>query len=233
MMRKIGLLGGMSFESTLTYYDVMNKTVKAYLGGSHSARIVMESFDYHDLERLLENHQWDEIGKILGESANKLKTMGAELLVIGANTMHIVAEEIKDRSGLEVVHIADAVAKSITTKGLSSVGLFGTSYTMQNPMYPDMLKEHGIKCLSPLPHEQEVIHRIIYLELIKGIISDDSRQQMQVIAARMVKDHGIEGVILGCTEIPLLIKEGDLDVCVFDTTTLHAIEAVNRALQMT
>lgn len=229
-MKTIGLLGGMSFESTLTYYQVMNTEVKRRLGGSHSAKILMESFDYHDLEVLLEAHRFHDIAMILGKSAKALKIAGAHMLVIGANTMHIVAKEIAEFSGLEVVHIADAVKQSIMSHGMHRVALFGTSYTMQSSMYPDILKAAGIECLVPAKEEQEEIHRTIYQELIKGIINPISRERFQMIARRMVHDDGIEAVILGCTEIPLLIKDHDLIVPVYDTTTIHAVAAVNQAL---
>jgi len=230
-MKTIGILGGMSWESTLTYYEVMNTEVKRRLGGSHSARIVMESFDYRELEVLLEHHDWDTIGHVLSKSAKNLASIGAELLVIGANTMHIVAPEIKAASGLEIVHIAHATADAIQAKGIRKVALFGTSYTMESTMYPDILARYGIEVVVPDKTGRETIHRTIYDELIKGVISSRSRDRFKAIATEMVSKEGIGGVILGCTEIPLLIKDGDMDVPVFDTTTIHAIHAVGRALE--
>jgi aspartate racemase len=229
-MKTIGILGGMSWESTLTYYEVMNTEVKRRLGGSHSAKIVMESFDYRELEILLEHHDWQTIGHVLSQSAKNLASIGAELLVIGANTMHIVAPEIKASSGLEIVHIAHATADAIKAKGIRKVALFGTSYTMESTMYPDILTGYGIEVVVPDQKGQETIHRTIYDELIKGVISSRSRDRFKAIATEMVSKEGIGGVILGCTEIPLLIKDGDMDVPVFDTTTIHAIHAVGRAL---
>ena len=230
-MKTIGILDGMSWESTVTYYQVMNTEVKRRLGGSHSAKIVMESFDYRELEILLEHHDWDTIAQVLSKSAKNLASIGAELLVIGANMMHIVAPRIKAASGLEIVHIVHATANAILAKGIRKVALFGTSYTMESTMYPDVLAGYGIEVVVPGKTGQDTIHRTIYDELIKGIISSRSRDRFKAIATEMVSKEGIGGVILGCTEIPLLVKDGDLDVPVFDTTTIHAIHAVRRALE--
>lgn len=228
-MKTIGMLGGMSFESTLDYYKLINEGIRNQLNGSHSAKIMMYSYDYAELELLLEKNKWDEITNRLTEEAIKLKEQGADFLVICANTMHIVADEVERRSGLKVVHIVKSTLEYAKENKIKKVLLLGTLYTMQSDMYPNIFNKDNIEVITPNKVDQAFIHRTIYLELIRGILSNDSKTRL----LNIIKDHqknGVEGVILGCTELPLLVKPSDLEIYVMNTLELHAKAVVQYAL---
>ncbi len=229
-MKTIGLIGGMSWESSLEYYRIINKTVKEKLGELHSCKCIMYSVDFAEIERLQHEGEWDQLTVQLIDIAGKLENAGAEILVICTNTMHKMADEIQQNIEIPVLHIVDATAEEIKKKKLRSVGLLGTRFTMEQDFYKGRLKEkHGIDVIVPDEREREIVHTIIYNELISGIIKDDSRKVFQNVIGNL-KRQGAGGVILGCTEIPLLIKEEDSDIPLFDTTTLHARKAVELAL---
>ena len=229
-MKTIGLLGGMSFESTLEYYRLINLLIKQKLGGSHSAKILMYSFDYHELEVLLEQNRWDDITELLVVQAKKLKDAGAELLVICANTMHIVADRVEHESGLEVIHIVKSTLSEINQLDLKHVALLGTMYTMESPMYPTIFKTHHVEVLLPSKRDMAMIHRTIYQELILGQFKESSRNRFLEVIEQL-RLQGAEGVVLGCTEIPLLIQPEHLKgFPVLNTMHLHAIAAVEAAL---
>ncbi|MEA3424534.1 MAG: aspartate/glutamate racemase family protein [Bacillota bacterium] len=226
-MKTIGLLGGMSWESSLEYYRIINEEVRKRLGKSHSAKCLLYSFDFFEIEKLQNENRWDELEQILIKNALNLKNAGAEFLVICANTTHLYAQVIEEKAGIKVVHIADAVGKEIKQKGLSKVALLGTKYTMESEFYKNILKEkYNIDIIIPNIDKREIIHRIVYEELVKGILSEESKEKYVDI----INGIDAEGVILGCTEIPLLIKQEDVSMPVFDTTAIHAIEAVDYAL---
>lgn len=229
-MKTIGLLGGMSWNSTADYYRLINEGVAQQLGGLHSAKILLHSFDFDEIERLQSGGRWAEAASLLAEAATGLKSAGAEFLVIATNTMHKVADEVESASGLPVLHIADAAGDGIKQTGLNRVGLLGTRFTMSEDFYRGRLTEKfGIDVLVPGANEQQIINSVIYDELCRGCIQDASRWACQLIIENLV-NHGAEGVVLACTELPLLIKQSDVAVPVFDTSRLHAAAAVTRAL---
>lgn len=229
-MKTIGLIGGMSWESTVPYYRQINEAVKARLGGLHSARIVLYSVDFHDIERLQHEGRWDAAGDMLAEAAWSLATAGADFLVLCTNTMHKVAGAIEAAVDIPLLHIADPTAEAIKQAGLKTIGLLGTGFTMEQGFYRDRLtQQHGIEVLVPEEADRDVVHRIIYDELCRGEIRDDSRVQYRGIIQRLV-DRGAQGVILGCTEISLLVGAADSAVPLFDTTALHALHAATFAL---
>lgn len=229
-MKTIGLIGGMSWESTIPYYRQINETVKARLGGLHSARIVLYSVDFHDIERLQHAGRWDEAGDLLAQAALSLAAAGADFLVLCTNTMHKVADAIESAVDIPLLHIADPTAAEIKRAGMKNVGLLGTRFTMEQGFYRDRLsQQHGIGVLVPDEADRETVHRIIYEELCLGVIRDRSRDHYRAIIQRLV-DRGAEGVILGCTEISLLVAPEDASVPLFDTTGLHALQAAELAL---
>ena len=229
-MRTIGLLGGMSWESTLEYYRIMNQIVKARLGGSHSVHCLLYSVDFAEIEVLQHAGQWDALTQVMIAAVRRLEQGGADCLVICTNTMHHMADEIQAATPLPLLHIADATAQSIKAQGLDTVGLLGTRFTMEGDFYRGKLEnEHGLMVLIPDDAGREVVHRVIYEELVRGVIREESRQAYQEVIANLVAD-GAQGVILGCTEIPLLVKQSDVSIPVFDTTALHAQAAVEWAL---
>lgn len=230
-MKTIGLLGGMSWESSLEYYRIINEEVKLKLGGSHSAKCIMFSFDFYDVEALQHKVEWDALTKEMVTQATNLKHAGAEFIVICTNTMHLMAPNIEQETGLKVLHIADATGKSIKLKGLKMVALLGTKFTMEGDFYKDILKEnHGIEVIIPTEMDRQIIHDIIYEELVVGIINPESKLKYAEIIEKLAY-NGAEGVILGCTEIPLLIKQQDVSIPVFDTTDIHSKAAVKFALE--
>jgi len=229
-MKTIGLIGGMSWESSLEYYRIINETVKGKLGEPHSCKCIMYSVDFAEIERLQHEGEWEQLTDQLIDIAGKLENAGADFLVICTNTMHKMADEIQQNVKIPVLHIADATAEEIKKRKLRSVGLLGTRFTMEQDFYKGRLKEkHGIDVIVPDEREREIVHTIIYKELISGIIKNDSREAFQNVIGNL-KRQGAGGVILGCTEIPLLIKEEDSDISLFDTITLHARKAVELAL---
>ena len=229
-MKKIGVLGGMSWESSLEYYRIMNETVKKELGQKHSANCLMYSFDFHDVEVLQRQNKWDELTKLMVDEAMNLKNAGAEFIVIATNTMHLMAPAIEKATGLKVLHIAKATGNEIIRRGLKKILLLGTKFTMEGTFYRDILTSMGIETLIPNDFDREIIHDIIYHELILGDINESSKNTYIKIIEKMALE-GAEGVILGCTEIPLLIHEGDVSIDVLDTTAIHAIAAVTEAIK--
>jgi aspartate racemase len=228
-MKTIGLIGGMSWESTLPYYRHINEGVKQRLGGLHSARLVLYSVDFHDIEELQRTDRWDDSGMLLADAGRALASAGADFLVLCTNTMHRVADAIETGSGLPLLHIADATARAIREAGLSRVGLLGTRFTMEQPFYRERLAAAGIDVLVPDANDRAEVHRVIYEELCLGVISPRSRQAFRDVITRLVVE-GAQAVILGCTEIGLLVQEEDASVPLFDTTRIHAQRAVEVAL---
>ena len=230
-MKTIGLLGGMSWESTLEYYRIINQTVKARLGGSHSAQCLLYSVDFSEIEPLQHAGQWEELTQLMIAAVRRLEQGGADCLVICTNTMHRMAEEIQAATPLPLIHIADTTAQAIKAQGLQTVGLLGTRFTMEGDFYRGRLEqEHGLTVLIPDDAGREIVHRVIYDELIHGIIQEKSRRAYLNVVAGLTA-AGAQGVILGCTEISLLVKQTDVDIPVFDTTALHAQAAVDWALK--
>jgi aspartate racemase len=229
-VKTIGLLGGMSWESTVPYYQIINRSVGAELGGLHSARILLYSVDFEEIESLQHADRWDEAGSRLSKAAAVLEAGGADFLVLCTNTMHRVAPAIEARVRIPLLHIADPTARAIRSIGLSNVALLGTRFTMEQDFYRGRLaREFGLKVRVPEPSSRELIHRVIYRELCRGVISGSSREELRGIVSDLV-DVGAEGVILGCTEIGLLLRPGDVSVPLFDTALLHAEAAASLAL---
>jgi len=229
-MKTAGLLGGMSWESTVPYYQVLNREVGKRLGGVHSARIVLVSVDFQEIEALQHRGRWEELGRMLARDARLVESAGADFLVLCTNTMHRVAPAIQEAIGIPLLHIADATAARVQERGLQRVGLLGTRFTMEGSFYGGRLRDrHGLEVLVPPPEERKVVHRVIYEELVLGRVRPESRKEYQRIV-RSLEGEGAEGVILGCTEIGLLLQPGDADVPLFDTALIHAEAAAGFAL---
>lgn len=229
-MKTIGLIGGMSWESSVDYYRIINEETRNILGGSHSSKCLMYSFDFHEIEELQNKNSWEELTEEMVLQADNLKKAGADFIVICTNTMHIMAPDIEKRTGLKVLHIADVTGEEIKRKSIGKVALLGTKFTMEGTFYKKVLKDkHDIDVVIPNDEDREVIHNIIYNELVRGIIKDDSRQKYIKIIDKLV-DKGAEGVVLGCTEIPLLIKQKDVSIPIFNTTEIHSKAAVRYAI---
>ncbi len=221
-MKTLGLIGGMSWESTLPYYRIINQVVKSRLGGLHSAQLVLYSVDFAQIEKLQMEGDWQRAGELLGQAALSLKAAGAEKLVLCTNTMHKVAAQIEEAAQLPLLHIADATAEVIRASGINRVGLLGTRFTMEQDFYRGRLSQaFGIDVVIPDEPDRADVHRIIYQELCLGVISEDSRRIYRDVMRRLV-EQGAEGIILGCTEIGLLVQEADASVPLFDTADLHA-----------
>jgi amino-acid racemase len=230
-MKTIGLIGGMSWESSLEYYRIINEIVKARLGGFHSAKSVLYSVDFAEIETLQHQGKWPETAQILSRAARSLEAAGADFIVLCTNTMHKVAAEIESAVRIPLLHIADATAKKISSRGLKRIGLLGTRFTMEEDFYKGRLtQKYGLEVLVPNPPDREVIHRVIYQELVFGRIDPSSRRQFVAIIERLA-GAGAEGVILGCTEIGLLVKDEDSPLPLFDTTRIHAEAAADLALE--
>lgn len=230
-MKILGLIGGMSWESTIPYYRMINQQVKAQLGGLHSAKIILYSVDFHEIEQLQAKGDWHTAAKILSDAAVSLKLAGAEVVVVCTNTMHKVADDIEAASGLPLLHIADATAAQIKQQGINKIGLLGTRYTMEQDFYRGRLTEkHNIEVITPDSADREIINRIIYEELCLGVINDSSRQEYRRIMGKL-EQQGVQGIIFGCTEITLLVNAQDAHVPVFDTTAIHATAAAEYALK--
>lgn len=230
-MKTIGLIGGMSWESTVPYYTQINETVREKLGGLHSARIVLYSVDFHVVERHQHQGDWDAAGALLAAAARSLEAAGAEFLVLCTNTMHKVASAIEDAVSIPLLHIADPTAEAIKRAGFRTIGLLGTRFTMEQAFYRDRLVEkHGLNVIVPGPEDRAIVHRIIYDELCLGKVDNASRDEYRRIMAALV-DQGAEAIILGCTEIMLLVGDGDASVPLFDTTSIHAKSAAEWALR--
>ena len=227
-MKTIGLLGGVSWHSTLEYYRLINEFTHQKLSGNYSAKMLIYSFNFHEI-RALHSHSEKELCKRLIQEAQKLEDAGADCLLIGANTLHMFYDDIHEKLQIPVIHIATATGKAMKKEKITKVGLLGTKYTMENGFYCDKLKELGIATFVPEKNEREIISNIIYNELVKGEILDKSKKQYLSISKKLIEQYQIEGLILGCTEIPLLIKPTDLSIPIFDTTEIHAQAAVSFA----
>lgn len=230
-MKTIGLIGGMSWESSIEYYRIINETTKARLGGLHSAKSLMYSVDFADVEVLQHQGKWTEAAHLLMDAAKKLEAGGADFIVLCTNTMHKVADDIQANVKIPLLHIADPTAQRVKDSGIREIGLLGTRFTMEEEFYRGRLsKKYDLQVHVPNAEERETVHRIIYEELVVGEIRQQSKEQYMGIIERMV-NQGIEGIILGCTEIGLLIHEQDSQVPLFDTTKIHAEAAVEYALK--
>ena len=223
-LKTIGLIGGMSWESTVTYYKIINETVKEKLGGLHSAKCILYSVDFQEIEECQANDNWQKSGEILGEAANNLEKAGADFIVICTNTMHKVVNQIKEKISIPILHIAEMTAEKILEKGLKNIALLGTKYTMEQDFYKSKLIEKGINVIVPDKNNIEIINKVIYDELCLGIINSNSKKKFLEIVDKL-RNKGAEGIILGCTEIGLLIKNEDTDVPLFDTAIIHAEQA--------
>ena len=228
-MKLVGMLGGMSWESSAEYYRLANELVRERVGGLASARLLLHSVDFAEVERLQAQGRWNEAGELLATAAAGLEAGGAELLVLCTNTMHKVADAIERAVSIPLLHIGDVTAEAVRRQGLSRVGLLATGYTMEQPFLRERLAGHGLTVLVPEAPDRAVVHRVIYEELCVGVVSDESRRAYREIIGRLVA-AGAEGIILGCTEIELLVDQADSPVPVFPTTRLHVEAAVSTAL---
>ena len=229
-MKIIGLIGGMSWESSIEYYRIINQEVRAVLGGVHSAKSVMVSLDFGEIEELQLKGDWEEATRILIRSAREVESAGADFLLICTNTMHLMAEEVQEGIDIPLLHIADATARAVKAEGLKSVGLLGTRFTMEKDFYRGRLeKKQQLRVIVPDQAGRDLVHNVIYDELVQGLINEPSRQGYLEVIQNLVKE-GAEGIVLGCTEIGLLVKGDDVQVPVFDTMEIHARAAVDAAL---
>ncbi|MEN8171946.1 MAG: aspartate/glutamate racemase family protein [Chloroflexota bacterium] len=229
-MKTIGLLGGMSWESTALYYQWINELIKEKLGGLHSAKIAMVSVDFQEIEDLQHKGKWDEAGEALSKAAAQIEAAGADFLVICTNTMHKVAPQIEATINIPLLHIADATADAIKENGISTIGLLGTNFTMEQDFYAGRLKAvHGLNVIIPEKEDRDIVHRVIYDELVLGVVKEESREAYLRIIKEL-KDRGAEGVIEGCTEIVMLVEQQHTTMPLFDTTSIHAKKAVEMAL---
>jgi aspartate racemase len=229
-MKTIGLIGGMSWESTAVYYKLINELIRQRLGGLHSAKILLYSFDFHEIAALQNNGDWQSAAAMLSNAALKLESAGADVLLICTNTMHLVYHQVAQAVKIPLIHIADPAASAVQRVGLGKVGLLATRFTMEQDFYIKRFKEHyNIDVIVPDTNDRQIVHEIIYNELCKGVTSDYSRQQYLKIIQNLI-EGGAEAVILGCTEIGMLISQPDVAVPVFDTTHLHAQAAVEFCL---
>lgn len=229
-MKTIGIIGGMSPESSVTYYYELNKYINKKLGGYHSAKCILYNVQYQDIKDIHKNGYWDKAGKILSQAAIALKAGGADFIILATNTMHLVASEITKATDLPFLHIAEVTANRLNKDKIKTVGLLGTKFTMEQDFYKKILIDAGINVLIPCKNDREEIHRIINEELILGRIEETSRERFKDIIASL-KLQGAEGVVLGCTEIGMLIKQADTDIKIYDTTLLHVQAAAEYALK--
>jgi len=230
-MKKIGLLGGMSWESSANYYKIINEEIKKKLGGLHSARVVLNSVDFEPIEQLQHKGDWDDTAKILSKEAKNIQNAGADFLLICTNTMHKVASDIEQNIDIPILHIADATAQVLIKDGIKKVGLLGTAFTMKQEFYKGRLKDKfNLDVVVPNKEDIKIVHEIIYNELCLGKIKLDSKNEYLGIINNL-KNHGAQAIILGCTEIAMLINQDDTDIKLYDTTTIHAKKAVEFAIQ--
>ncbi|MGE7023236.1 aspartate/glutamate racemase family protein [Solibacillus cecembensis] len=229
-MKTIGLIGGMSWESSAEYYRIINEEVKLRLGGLHSAKCLLYSVDFEEVERFQAKGEWDKAGELLGDVALALEKGGADFIVICTNTMHKVIAHIERKITIPVLHIADATADQIKKSTIRKVGLLGTKYTMEQDFYKSRIESSGIRVIVPNEDERVMVNKVIYDELCLGDIQEASRAYYKKVIQNMINE-GAEGIILGCTEIGLLVKQEHSVIPLFDTTVIHAIEAVNKALE--
>lgn len=229
-MKTIGLIGGMSWESSIVYYELINKKAKELLGGHHSCQSLMYTVDFDEIVTLQHEEKWYELDALMADAAKRLEKGGADIVVLCTNTMHLCSQAITESISIPFLHIAEAVGMEITKHSFKKIGLLGTKFTMEKDFYKNVLDEKfGIEVIIPTEQEREKVHAIIYGELVHGVIKDESREVYKTIIANLVKS-GAEGIILGCTEIPLLISASDVNIPVFDTTRLHAEKAVEWAV---
>jgi aspartate racemase len=228
-MKTIGLIGGMTPESTILYYRILNELSSKQFGDSHSCKLILNSVDFEEIVKLQKLDRWDVLNGIMADAAISLEKAGANYILICANTMHLTIDAVRESVSIPVIHIAEATAKQIVHKKLSTVALLGTKYTMENSFFIDVLKSHGIETIIPNENDRQIIHDVIYDELSKGVLNPASKQSYLKIIQKLI-DTGAEGIILGCTEIPLLILQDDVNVPTFDTTTIHATEVFKLAL---
>jgi aspartate racemase len=228
-MKTIGLIGGMSWEASAVYYKLLNLTVQERLGGLHSARVAMISLDFAEPAEYARLSQWAGLAMLLADAAKKLETAGAGVLLIGANTAHRVADEVAAAVSIPLLHICDCTANAVKNAGIGRVALLGTRYTMEEDFFKARLAANDLEVVIPAAEERALIHKTILDELVLGRILVDSRQACRKIIARLVREQGAEGIILGCTELPLLLTPEDASVPLFDTTRLHALAAVEAA----
>ncbi|HGA0510333.1 TPA: aspartate/glutamate racemase family protein [Bacillus pacificus] len=220
----------MSWESTTEYYRIINEEIKERLGGLHSAKCMINSVDFEEIERFQSNGDWNGAGEVLGNAAYSLQSAGADFIIICTNTMHKVVEKIKENIHIPVLHIADATAKEMKGKDIQTVGLLGTKYTMEQDFYKLRIEENHINVMIPSTKDREKINEVIYTELCLGKITSQSREYYKKVIEDLVQE-GAQGIILGCIEIGLLVKQEDVSVPIFDTTYIHAVKAVHFALQ--
>ncbi len=225
-MRTLGLLGGMSWESTSTYYRLLNEGVRDRLGGTHSARLVLHSLDFAELETLQQEGRWDAAGEMLAGNARGLAAAGAQALIICANTMHLVVDQVQEAVQLPILHIGDALAAGAQAHGVTRLALLGTAYTMEHPFLRDHLAAAGVPTVVPDAGERAALQHIVYDELTRGLVVPASRARVQAIVARLVREDGADGVALACTEFGLLVDPGNLPVPGLDTTALHCAAAL-------
>ncbi|MCG9546857.1 aspartate/glutamate racemase family protein [Vibrio harveyi] len=229
-MKTIGLIGGMSWESTANYYQIINREVKARLGGLHSGKVCLYSVDFAEIETLQHQGRWDDTAIILAQAAKSVEAGGADFILICTNTMHKVADQIQQAVNVPLVHIADATAEQLVVDGIRKVGLLGTRFTMEQDFYKQrLIDKFGVDVVVPSSDDQTIVHDVIYNELCKGEVHDDSRQHYLTIIEKLV-EQGAEAVILGCTEIAMLVESQHTDVKLYDTTEIHAKAAVEKAL---
>jgi len=232
-MKTIGLLGGMSWESTASYYQLINESIKKELGGLHSAKIALYSVDFAEIEKLQHQGEWDKTAAILTKAAQGIEKAGADFILICTNTMHLVAPQVQAGITVPLLHIADATAEEIIKQDIKKIGLLGTAFTMEQDFYRGRLeKQYKLSVITPDEADRAIVHQVIYEELCLGEIRDASRHEYLRIIDRLVT-QGAEGIILGCTEIALLVKPEDTDIQLFDTTRIHALKAVEKALEKT
>jgi len=230
-MKKIGLLGGMSWESSANYYKIINEEIKIQLGGLHSAKVVLSSVDFEPIEQLQHKGDWDGTAKILATEAKAIEDAGADFLLICTNTMHKVAPDIEKHISIPIIHIADASAQTLLKDGVKKVGLLGTAFTMEQDFYKGRLKDKfDLDVIIPNKQDRSIVHNIIYQELCLGITKESSKREYLRIMHSLVK-HGAEAIILGCTEIAMLVNQKDIETKLYDTTTIHALKAVEEALK--
>ncbi|GIO56827.1 aspartate/glutamate racemase family protein [Paenibacillus cineris] len=229
-MKVIGLIGGMSWESSALYYRMINEEVRSRLGGLHSAKCLLYSVDFEEIERYQAEGAWEKAGEVLGQTARTLEKGGADFIVICTNTMHKVVDDIQSQINIPILHIADATAAQIKESQIQKVGLLGTKYTMEQDFYKSRLEQTGIQVIVPDRDDREAVNKIIYEELCLGKIHQESRDYYKKVIQGLI-ESGAEGIILGCTEIGLLVKPEDAEVPLFDTTYIHACEAVNLSLK--
>jgi aspartate racemase len=228
-LKTIGLIGGMSWESTQTYYRIINEKVRDELGGLHSAKLVLYSVDFAEIEALQHQGKWQEAGEILCSACKAVEAAGADFLILCTNTMHKLAPQLEQSVSIPLLHIADATANVLESNGVTCVGLLGTRFTMEQAFYIERLQNRGIQVLVPDEPERQLVHSVIYTELCRGLVKPDSKSSYLDIVASLA-NRGAQGVILGCTEISLLIQGADTEVPLYDTTEIHAAQAVQHAL---